>query len=151
MDPCPQAVFTLNKATDHCFPKESVWITFKSACGKLLSKQMYSLRFTQETFLRYVQTLYRVGFVTLFLAIIYKCTRQNVCTGARVLVKSGVFVCTAAERSAPDVVSQLLYEFRILLLYLLRKLLPPAGQKRNKLNWRCCRTFRGNFSYEHKF
>lgn len=41
MDPCP-------KATDHCFPKESV-ITFKSACGKLLSKQMYSLGFTQET------------------------------------------------------------------------------------------------------
>lgn len=48
MDPCPKAVFALNKATDHCFPKESV-IMFKSACGKLLSKQMYSLRFTQET------------------------------------------------------------------------------------------------------
>lgn len=53
--------------------------------------------------------------------------------GVRGLVRSGVFFGAAAEGPAPDVVSQLLYEFRILLLYLLRKLLPPAGQKQNKL------------------
>lgn len=91
---------------------------------------MHFLRFTQETFLRYFQTLHRVVFVTLFVAIIYKCTCRDVCTGGRVLVKSGVFVSAAAEGSAPDVISQLLYEFRILLLYLLRKLLPRLDKAR---------------------
>lgn len=90
---------------------------------------MFSQVYTGD-FPRYFQTLYRVVFVTLFLAIIYKCTCRDVCTGARVLVKSGVFLSAAAEGSAPDVISQLLYEFRILLLYLLRKLLPRLDKAR---------------------
>jgi len=40
--------------------------------------------------------------------------------------KSGMLFSAATERSAPDMVSQLLYELWILLLYLLCKLLPPV-------------------------
>lgn len=40
--------------------------------------------------------------------------------------KSGMLLSAAAEGSAPDVISQLLYELWILLLYLLCKLLPPV-------------------------
>lgn len=73
---------------------------FKSVCDKLFSKQMDSLRFTQETFLHYFQTLCRVDFVTLFLAIIYRWTYQNhklSVLGAMVLIKSGMLFCAAAE------------------------------------------------------
>lgn len=38
---------------------------FKSACDKLFSKWMDSLRLTQETFLHYSQTLCRVDFLLL--------------------------------------------------------------------------------------
>lgn len=51
----------------------------------------------------------------------------------------------ATERSAPDVISQLLYELWILLLYLLRKLLPrmdQAGQIRQATNT-CSRATNG--------
>lgn len=51
--------------------------------------------------------------------------------------KSGMLLSTATEGSAPDVISQLLYKFWILLLYLLCKLLPrmdQAGQIRQATN-----------------
>lgn len=56
-------------------------------------------------------------------------------SGLGTLVKSGMFISAAAERPAPDVISKLLYKFRILLLYLLSKLLSPVvkSKKQNEL------------------
>lgn len=106
---------------------------FKSGCDKLYSKQMDSLRFTQETFLHYFQTLCRVVLVTWFWAIIYRWTCQNhklSVLGVRVPIKSGMFFCAAAERPAADVIPQLLYKFGILLLDLLSKLLSRLDEAR---------------------
>lgn len=105
----------------------------KSACGKLLSKQMYSLKFVQETVHHYFQTLYRMFccFVTLFLTLQgYTSEPSAIHTGGSVPGKSGVLLSAAAEGSAADVVPQLLYEFRVLLLYLLSKLLPRLDKAR---------------------
>lgn len=105
---------------------------FKSVCDKLYSKRMDSLRFTQETFFHYFQTLCRVFLVTWFGAIIYRWTCQNhklSVLGVRVPIESGMFFRAAAERPAADVIPQLFYKFGILLLDLLSKLLSPAGKK----------------------
>lgn len=48
----------------------------------------------------------------------------------RVSIKSGMFFRAAAERPAADVIPQLLYKFRILLLDLLSKLLSRLDEAR---------------------
>lgn len=68
------------------------------------------------------------GFVTLFLAVVYKCRRQS--HRALYWGPSGMFFRAATEGPAADVTSQLLYEFRVLLLYLLSKLLPRLDKAR---------------------
>ena len=76
---------------------------FKSVCDKLYSKQMDSLRFTQETFLHYFQTLCRVVSVTWLLAIIYRWACQDhklSVLWVRVLIESEMFFRAAAERHA---------------------------------------------------
>lgn len=79
VDPCSKAVFALNKTTDHCFPKES------GLCSILFVVNYYLNRCILSGLHRRLSSLFsdmcRVVFVTLFLAIIYKCTGQNVCTG----------------------------------------------------------------------
>lgn len=83
----------------------------------LLSRQIYSSGFLFLVFGHYVQQTLQ--------------SHNHLHSGLGFLAKSGMVFGAAAEGSAPDVISQLFYKFRILLLYLLSKLLSrldEAGQ-----------------------
>lgn len=75
--------------------------------------------------------MYSVGFLFLFFGHYLQQTLQSSNRFQSRIPdrESGVVFRAAAEWPAPDVISQLLYEFRILLLYLLSKLLSPGRER----------------------
>lgn len=97
-------------------------------CSKLCARDLFTrfilvCKHTQRIFcLLFKQKSYNGAFATnygMHLGVIYHSNLHD-------SLKSGMFFSAATQVSAPDMISQLLYELRILLLYLLCKLLPPV-------------------------